>query len=104
MNTRPIRRALGTLATAATFLTASTLAPSPASADPPISSAAPGIDAFYTPPSPLSLGNPGDLIRVEKTTVSLLTVGGETFEGEGIPQVLSWLSARFAGLPAPSDC
>ena len=76
MTTRPLRRALGTLATAATFLTASTLAPSLASADadadPPISSAAPGIDAFYTPPSPLPLGNPGDLIRVEKTTVSLV--------------------------------
>jgi dienelactone hydrolase len=24
--------------------------------------------------------------------------------GEGIPQVLSWLNARFAGLPAQSDC
>jgi pimeloyl-ACP methyl ester carboxylesterase len=72
--TRRLRCTLGTLATAATLLTASTLAPSLASADtdPPISSAAPGIDAFYTPPSPLPPGNPGDLIRAEETTVSLL--------------------------------
>lgn len=88
MTTRRLRSALGTLATAATLLTASTLVPPLAAADtdPPISSAAPGIDAFYTLLSPLPLGDRGDIIRAEKTTVSLLP------------------GLRFAGLPAQSDC
>jgi pimeloyl-ACP methyl ester carboxylesterase len=74
ITTRRLRHVFGILATVAAYLAASGLASSPAAADadPPISSAAPGIDAFYTPPSPLPPGSPGDLIRAEMTTVSFL--------------------------------
>jgi dienelactone hydrolase len=74
MIARSLRRALGALLTAAASIAAFGLAlPSAhADADPPISSAAPGIDAFYTPPSPLPPGSPGDIIRAEPTTVSFL--------------------------------
>jgi dienelactone hydrolase len=61
------------------------VSPSAASASPSARAAGAqaAIDPFYTPPSPLPPGSPGDLIRAERTTVSVLP-------GVTLPGVNAW--------------